>query len=215
VGDPGPAVRETDSPQERRRIYALSLQDDRIWQGEILSELPQLTLSLDSLPLIRRDEDDVGARPIRVESWDHPLAVVVSQDCDLEKDYRGRPGQRPFLYNVLLCDVREAEDLHQRLHAEENTSSKEWRTIRENRTPRFQFLSSVSAAQDALGLGLPSLAVDFRHYFTIRTDELYERIKYKLTMKRCRLQSPYADHLSHRFYSYQSRIALPVDHPTS
>jgi len=218
VGDVGPTVAGAGpTTAERRRIYAASSQGDRLWQGEILSDLPQTRLSLESLPATKTNVGESGDKqPIKVEYEEHPLIVVLSQDCDLEKDYKRRQsGGRPFLLNVLLCDVHEAEALRQKLSTEESTGSKEWRVIKENGTPRFQFLSKVLLDQDASGLGLPSLAVDFRSYFTVRTDELYERLKLKLSIKRCKLQTPYAEHLGHRFHHFQSSIPLTVEHPTA
>ncbi len=214
MGDPEPTVPGTGAAEERRRIYAASSQTGRLWQGEILSDLPQAKLALQSLPAtISNLAPGEIALAVKVEYDEHPLVVVLSQDCDVEQDYKKRSSAgRPFLPNLLLADVFEAEILHEKLHTEENTSSKEWRKIKENHTPRFQFLNSVSADQDALGVGLPGLAVDFRLCFSIRTDELYERLRLVLTKRRCRLQTPYAEHLAQRFHSYQSRIPLAKEH---
>jgi hypothetical protein len=215
VGDLEPTMADSGTTHDRRRFYIVSTTSDRLWQGEILSDLLQAKLSLGSLEAASLIRGETEHQPqLRVELDGHPLIVVLSQDCDLEKDFKGRREGRPFLFNVLLCDIHPAEELHQNLHREESTGSKEWRTIRENGTPRFQFLSAVPPDQDASGIGFPDLAIDFRFYFTMRTDELYERLKLRLTTKRCKLQTPYVEHLAHRFYSYQSRVALPVDHPT-
>jgi hypothetical protein len=214
VGDLGPTVPGTSAADERRRIYTASSQNERLWQGEILSELPQVKLALKSLSATGLSQNSNETAPvIQVEYDEHPLVVVLSQDCDVEQDFKRRNSAgRPFLWNIFLADVFEAESLHARLQAEEKTNSSEWRKIKENHTPRFQFLGSVSNDQDALGAGLPALAVDFRLCFSIRTDELYERLRLALTKKRCRLQTPYAEHLAHRFHSYQSRVPLAKEH---
>lgn len=215
MGDLGPTATDIGDALDRRRFYAASILSDRLWQGEILSDLLQPKLSLDSLEAASRPLSEAGSRPqLRIDHDEHPLIIILSQDCDLEKDFRGRPENRPFLFNALLCDVYPAEDLHQSLKKDEQTGSKEWRTIRENGTPRFQFLCTVPPDLDASGVGFPDLAIDFRLYFTMRTDELYERLRLGLTTKRCRLQTPYVEHLAQRYYSYQSRVALPMDHPT-
>jgi len=214
VGDLGPTVPGTSAADERRRIYTASSQNGRLWQGEILSDLPQARLALQSLPATSSSEAPSETAPaVKIEYDEHPLVIVLSQDCDVEQDYKKRNSAgRPFLWNVLLADVFEAEVLHEKLHTEENTNSSEWRKIKENHTPRFQFLNVVSADQDALGTGLPALAVDFRLCFSIRTDELYERLRLALTKKRCRLQTPYVEHLAQRFHSYQSRVPLAKEH---
>ena len=214
MGDLGPTTPETNTAGDRRRIYAPSVQQERLWQGEILCELPQARLSLQSISAIANSnaQGSETSQQIQIDYEDHPFAVVLSQDCDLEKDDKRRKDGLAFLYNVLLCDVYYADDLRERLRQEENTGSSDWRVIKENRNARFQFLSGVTVDQDALGTGLPPLAVDFRMYFSIRTDEIYERLKLGLTRKRCRLQTPYAEHLAHRFHSYQSRVPLAREH---
>src|SRR5208282_2925064 len=213
VADLGPTVPGTSAADERRRIYTASSPSGRLWQGEVLSELSQAKLALQCLPATAPNQTNQTAPVVKVEYDELPLVIVLGQDCDLEQDYKRRNAvAAPFLWNILLADVFEAEALHAKLHAEENTNSSEWRKIKENHTPRFQFLNQVSADQDALGIGLPALAVDFRLYFSIRTDELYERLRLALTKKRCRLQTPYAEHLAHRFHSYQSRVPLAREH---
>lgn len=217
MGDTGPTVPGTSAADDRRRIYTASSQDERLWQGEILSDLPQVKIGLRSLIVASSNiaTEPSSVAPIQVEYDEHPLVIVLSQDCDVEQDYKRRNAARtPFLSNILLADIFEAEYLHEKLHAEESTNSSEWRKIKENHTPRFQFLNSVSAETDALGSGLPALAVDFRLCFSIRTDELYERLRLALTKKRCRLQTPYVEHLAQRFHSYQSRVPLAKEHST-
>jgi len=214
VGDLGPTVPGTSAENERRRIYTVSSQNERFWQGEILSGLPQAKLALESLSATSSTLAPNETAPVvKIEYDEHPLVVVLSQDCDLEQDYKKRKtGGRPFLHNILLADVFDAAVLQRKLLAEENSGSRDWRRIEGNHAPRFQFLNSVTTDQDALCQGLAALAVDFRFYFSVRTDELYERLRLGQTKKRCRLQTPYADHLARRFHSYQSRIPLVKEH---
>jgi hypothetical protein len=214
AGDFGPTVPGTSAENERRRIYTASSQSERLRQGEVLSELLQARLALGSLSATGSDQALSETTPVvRVEYDEHPLVVVLGQDCDLEQDYSRRSaGGRPLLLNVLLADVFDAGALQGRLRTEENSGSSDWRRIKGNHVPRFQFLHSVAIDQDSGGTGLPDLAVDFRLYFSMRTDELYERLKLGLTKKRCRLQTPYAEHLAHRFYTYQSRVPLAREH---
>jgi hypothetical protein len=69
-----------------------------------------------------------------------------------------------------------------------------------------------SIACDRLQEGLPELAIDFKRYFTVPTDEVYRRIELGEARRRCLLISPYLEHLSSRYAYFLSRIALPVDH---
>jgi hypothetical protein len=205
-----------ERPIERRRIYVPCSQDGRLWQGEIISDVPQVRLSLDSLPLTGVEKVS-GAEPppqVTIDYPEHPLVVVMSQDCDLEQDFRARGEGRSVLEDILLCDVHEADRLRARLKEREKTASSEWKEIKENRNQRFQFLSVAPPEQDAAGEGLPALAIDFRLHFTVPKAELYERLRLRMSKKRCRLQTPYVEHLVHRFHHYQSRVPLSIDHPT-
>jgi hypothetical protein len=216
VGNPEPDIIGAVSGSDRRRIYTASSQNGRLWHGEIVSDLLQAKLALASLPATISNQVATETTPlaaVRLEYDEHPLVVILSQDCDLEQDYTKRSTKvRPTLYNILLADVFEAKSLQNKLRAEENSGSTDWRKIQGNHAPRFQFLSGVLPDQDASGIGLPALAVDFRLYFSMRTDELYERLGLGLTKRRCRLQTPYAEHLAQRFHSYQARVPLAKEH---
>ena len=217
MGDLGSTPPGASAAEDRRRIYTAPSQNGRLWQGEILSDLSQAKLSIASVPATHPNPPTAGTAAVSVavemEYDEHPLVVVLSQDCDLEQDYKKRKTEgRAILQNILLADVFEADVLQGKLRTEEQSGSSDWKKIKGNHAPRFQFLSGALPDQDANGAGLPPLAVDFRLYFSIRTDELYERLRLRLTTKRCRLQTPYAEHLAHRFYNYQSRVPLGKEH---
>ena len=61
----------------------------------------------------------------------------------------------------------------------------------------------------AIGEGMPELGIDFKRYFTIPTDEVYFRIRAE-AQRRSRLRSPYLEHLSNRFYSFQSLSLIHI-----
>ena len=213
MGALGPTAGQSGAASDRRRIYCASIQLERLWQGEILSPLPQTKLALTSLPQTDVSSEAGNAPTVTVEYDEHPLVIVLSQDCDLEQDYKARAtGGRGVLFNILLCDVHQSEELHVKLKAEENKSSNEWRKIKENLDQRFHFLRGIAVDEDAEGIGFQNLAIDFRRYFSIPTSELYERLKLKMTLKRCRLQTPYAEHLANRFHGFQMRVPLSKEH---
>lgn len=66
--------------------------------------------------------------------------------------------------------------------------------------------------QTSRGEGAPELVIDFKRYFTLPTGELYRWIALGETRRRCRLRSPYMEHLSSRFAYFLSRVALPEDY---
>lgn len=206
MGDIGHQVPPGPQPQEQpeQSVYVPSVIDGRLWQGELFSDLVQVRLALQSL---QRGSEQVN------DYVEHPHAVVLSQDCDLVQDYELRRRGDGNLPNVLFCDIHEAANYQATLQQREDFGRRDWRRIEQNQNERYHFLQRVNPDEDALQTGLPMLVIDFKMYFTIPTDEVYARLLLN-TRRRCRLNTPYVEHLGHRFSSFQSRVALPVDHLT-
>ncbi len=182
--------------QENPAIYVPSKNGTQLRQGELLSGLREpLLLSLES-----------G----EVEILKHEFAVVLSQDCDLSTDFREREShanQSRLLPSILLCQVAPAEEIRKN----QEINSKIWSSVKKNTHMRYHFLQSATQEQDNCSKGLPELTVDFKRYFTIHTALMYQQLERGVS-RRCRLNSPYLEHLSTRFSHYSSRVALPVDH---
>ena len=87
-----------------------------------------------------------------------------------------------------------------------------WDKIKINKNDRYHFFQLIPTEADLLGEGLPELAIDFKRYFTIPTDELYWKIDSGDAQRRTCLDHPYLEHLAQRFNSFLSRIALPQDY---
>jgi len=151
--------------------------------------------------------------PVEVTPITHELVVVLTQDCDLEQDYKRRQtSQQGSLPNVLLCDVYLAEVLRATLQRQDQLGRQDWKKgVAQNQKDRFHYLQRVQPSEDLGGEGLTALALDFKIYFTLPTDELYVRLVNGIR-RRARLNTPYCEHLSHRFFSFQSRVALPQNH---
>ena len=183
-------------------IYEPTQRDSAIRQGELITDLIQLVLDTETFHV-----EEPAFQPIS-----HPYALVVSQDCDLDWDYRARngtPSANKLLPSILLCEVSIAEGLRGTAEITSNI----WNNIRNNKNERYQFLQRVTTEEDAFSEGLPELSVDFKRYFTMPTAELYFRTRQGAeARRRCRLRSPYVEHFSSRFYYFQSRIALPSEH---
>jgi hypothetical protein len=167
-------------------------------QGEIIEALTQPRIDIDKL----------RAGELEVRRITHSLVIVLSQDCDLEQDFSRRAaGQaEDLLPSVLFCPAEDAETFR----GATTLNSKEWKRVERNNEPRYHFLRAVQASEDAKGEGLPALAVDFKLYFALSTEESYYWLE--SAVRRCQLQSPYLEHLATRFVAYFSRIALPLDH---
>jgi len=152
--------------------------EGRFHQGEILANVKQYVVA----------EQSDG----KITSWKaikFDICVVVSQECDLEQDFKIRkaePVETPkLLKNVLLCVALPAE-----------------LAVR-NKNERFHFLESHDDFEE--------LFVDFKSYLTIPTFDLYSQVGDSAS-RLCRLSSPYMEQLSNRCFSYLSRIALPREH---
>lgn len=184
-------------------IYARSVADGPLRQGEILSEVNQIRLAVGA-PEFPKPSDQFP-----VELVQHPFAIVISQDCDLDWDYRSRQQGKldKELPNVLLCEVSTAEELRGR-----DIKSDLWKRIRINKDERYQFLQKVESEYDLQGHGVPELGLDFKRCFSLPTRELYLQVEASKAKRRCRLLSPYLEHFAHRLHSFQSRIGLPAEH---
>lgn len=186
---------------KERAIYKRSVRLGPLRQGEIVSNLIQA--HLDPASIRSRSGLSVLAKV-------HNVAIVISQDCDLDWDFKARSGQAnpdKLLPNVLFCEAITAEELR----GKPDINSQKWNNIKINKDERYQFLQAVLPVQDRLKQGLPELGIDFKRYFTIPAEEVYLRLMFE-TQRRCHLISPYVEHLSARFYYFQSHIGLPADH---
>jgi hypothetical protein len=171
-------------------------------QGEVLSQLVEARRVLPT-----------GADTAQFDLVTHPYAVVISQDCDLEQDFFARTDEtkltkptEKLLGSVLFCEVVTAEQLKGRL-----ADGQLWKQTYQNKHERYQYLRGIPKESDATGEGTPDLGIDFKRYFTVRTDDVYSQIQTS-TKRRGHLQSPYLEHLSARFACYLTRIALPSEH---
>ena len=171
-------------------------------QCEIISGLVQ------SIPQFRDGE------PPAIDLITHPFALVISQDCDLDLDYLARKrtdaknADAQSLPNILFCMVVTAEQLK----GAAGVDSRVWARVKINKDERYHFFEKVPANCEALSEGLPELGIDFKRYFTIPTDDVYNQSRTGDLKRRCCLLSPYLEHCATRFGFYQSRIALPEDH---
>ncbi len=201
------------APEEEFAVYRTSVHPGRLWQGEILENLPQWKLTQEGLVASVAHPDPAPGVPepiaIEVLPIDHHFVVVMNQDCDLVQDFDARASGSESLLNLLLCDVYPEEEAHARFRSLPDR----WQKLKQNQMERYQFLQALAPQEDLLGQGLPALVMDFKDCFTLPTAEVYERLTLG-TDRRSRLVSPYLEHLIHRFHNFHSRVALPRDHVT-
>jgi hypothetical protein len=186
-------------------IYRSAIAGGRLSQGEIIQDLIEWTPSYAA-----NAEDTVdGVAPIV-----HQFAVVLTQDCDLEQDWKGSEVAKRKdrdLLNILICPANNAESLRQK----QSINSERWTPIRNNKNERYQYLADVPATADVSRAGIPALLLDFRRVFAVRAFEAYRQIlgtDDSAAKRRTVLKTPWAEHLQLRFCMYQARIGLPLDH---
>lgn len=180
---------------EAASIYAVVNPGDRLFMGEILSHVIERQVT-------------IAEEAFSLAEVEHPFAVIVSQDCDLEQDARARSDldidakQRgnALVPHVLLLVASAAE--HARGAA---VSSKHWDRVKQNKDERFQFLCRASAS-------VPALVIDFKRFFSFPTEELLRVIGRGEVQRGPRLTTPYAEHLAVRFGFFIQRVGLNVEH---
>jgi len=176
-------------------IYVLPITSGPLRQGEILSDVCERRQTLASLT-----SDSPQIEEIR-----HPFCIIASQDCDLEQDNEVRQGRKSgndkLIPNVLILQAVTKDELLVALAPGGEIRKR----VLKNREDRYQILERIEATCDFQRLGLPSLGVDFKRYFTVPTDELYAQLN-REAKRRTQLNSNYLEHFNQRFAGYLSRV---------
>lgn len=149
---------------------------------------------------------------ITVNKIIYPLAVVLTQECDLVQDYSSRSKQNDDkkLISIILAPMYNFEHFILGNHLSElnmamrifssKKDSTENKTLIQNETPRYHYFNF------GYEVDLPKCVVDFKHYFTVNLTELEAKIDEDYI---CSLSPLYRERLVQRFSNYLSRIGLP------
>ena len=182
-------------------IYSISEAEGPLRQGEILSNLEQYNLVVSSI-----DDPTPQVAPKK-----HPWVIVLSQDCDLDQDFKQRFQKAsypikhfPLIPNILFCEVSEASKIRSSPGGEIN--AKIWTSIKQNNNIRYEFLEKIPPDKDFMGIEIPELVIDFKSFFTLPTEEVYAFLEKEKVKRHSGLNSPYLEHLTSRFFFYQSRV---------
>ena len=188
-------------------IYRSAVATDPLRQGEIVSNVIQAKLNLET----------IGSEALVVDETEHDFAVVISQDCDLTWTWNAlKAGENldKYLSSVLFCEAKSAD-----LFAwERKFNNKARKKLGQNRDERYQFLQKVECDLDLLEEGVPELVVDFKRYFSLPFAEVHLRLeseelqRSERLQRRCLLNHPYLQDLINRFWNFQCRVALPEQH---
>jgi len=186
-------------------VFSPSPSDGVLHQGEVVTDVIQVQVRAASLAL--------GGGDLDLEEKVHPYALILTQDCDLDWDYKARaPALRDvdenkreskLVPNVLLCELATTDIVRPRL-----AGSDILKRVRNNQDERYHCLPAIQPVEDRAGAGLPELIADFKRIFSIPTEELYLRLGLGVR-RRAVMDSPFLQHLSARFGYYCLRVALP------
>lgn len=166
----------------------------RVSQGDIYKKIE----------FIENVEESKGV--LKISKIVFPLAIVLTQDCDLLSDSNKKPNEKIIL-SVLVAPIYNFEHVCIGDHLSQLNISlagiKKDKTpgtnLKQNQNPRYHYLEFPTETQ------LVPSVIDFKHYFSVNVDYL-RRNKSSLI---CRISPLYRESISQRFAYYLSRIGLP------
>jgi len=154
----------------------------------------------------------IVGKKIRVKQRYLPYLVILTQDCDLEQDYKSRTVPRKtqdaYLQTILVCPAYQGEKLRNGDHLEdldlkmEYQNSTKWNDIKDDKNPRYQYLPEFINEE----VQVPELTIDFKHYYCIPRDLIYENLQKHYLAS---INELFRESLSLRFAQFISRIGLP------
>jgi hypothetical protein len=174
--------------------------ESRLCQGDILRDVFWL----------EHVTEEAGV--IEVARIVFPLAIVLTQDCDLEQDHlfrsEARSTQDKWLMSVLMAPLYNVEHVYQGEHLSEldirmekvAKSGSTGNFLRNNERPRYHYLEF----DDDVPI-VPSV-IDFKHYFSATVTYL---LKIKPAAYVCSVAPLFREDIAQRFASYLARVGLP------
>ena len=141
-----------------------------------------------------------------------PLAIVLTQDCDLEQEHRfrteSRPTQDKWLISVLMAPLYNVEHVYQGEHLSELGIRMEkvpktktpGNFLRDNERPRYHYLEFEEEVP------IVASVIDFKHYFSATVEYL---LGLKPRAYICSVAPLFREDIAHRFANYLARVGLP------
>jgi hypothetical protein len=191
----------------------------RVVQGDILKDIMFIEWDI-----VNSDPNDISFIENKLS-----YAVILSQDCDLDHDFKNRNDrnaekQDAYLQSILVCPAylmaifKDGNHLKRHRDASEGLiddlqgfnpqmepkGGDNWKKILKNRDTRYHFL------QEDQQFGVPDLILDFKHYYTLPVNYLYKIYQnYYESHYVASLGALFRECLCQRFSFYLSRIGLP------
>jgi hypothetical protein len=197
-------------------IEVFTKNTDRVLQGDIYRDI-------DFIESFKEYEEKDGTY-LKIELIHYPYIIVLTQDCDLEQDYKNKiengtkekdadKFQDKYLFSVIVAPLYIADDVIQGVHLSKlgykmqnirNVSTSKVGLVMLNEIPRYHYLNILHNPP------IPASIIDFKHYFTVTLEELTvnKKANYIRTIKPL-----FREKVSQRFSSYLSRIGLPDPPP--
>ena len=154
---------------------------------------------------------------IEVSKIVFPLAMVLTQACDLQQDHSARKkiemenrgNQDKYLISVIVAPIYNFEEFRMGTHLDQlglmmdqkgGRKRSTCSNIIKNENKRYHYLNF---AQD---VELVESVIDFKHYFTVTVNYLNSIREEKYV---CSIDSLYRELILQRFSNFLSRIGLP------
>jgi len=184
-------------------VQVTPLSDPRIRQGDVFRDID----------FIEHVTEADGV--LEVSKITFPLVVVLTQDCDLEQDFKYRwsgeqkKTQDKWLLSVLVAPLYNAEHVYDGSHLSDvdrkmepfpKGQSTRLNFLQNNQIPRYHFLPFPDEVR------VVNSVVDFKHYFAVNVETLKGLAPTRFV---CSISPLYREDISHRFASFLSRIGLP------
>lgn len=183
-------------------IQVTQLSGQRVRQGDVFKDID----------FIEHVTEADGV--LEVSKITFPFVIVLTQDCDLEQDFKFRwsgekkATQDKWLLSVLVAPLYNAEHVYNGTHLEGLARLMEplkggktkLQFLHNNQFPRYHFL------QFPAGVPVVNSVVDFKHYFSVNVETLKTLASTNFV---CSVAPLYREDISHRFASFLSRIGLP------
>ncbi len=142
---------------------------------------------------------------IQLKKISFPLVICLNQDCDLHTDFMSRKEEKAgSLLHLIIAPLFEASSLKEGknwgdiMNTGTSFNSERMRIIKGNNDPRYHYIIFPDK-------NLPELIIDFKYFFTINRDTLYNNLNNKV----CSVDDLFRELINQRFCDYLSRIGLP------
>src|SRR5208337_862518 len=111
-----------------------------------------------------------GKREYDVNEMKYDYTVILTQECDLEQDYKNRieaqEDQDSYIQMILMAPAYLAESLRSGIHLEkygqkmQYINNRDWNKLRQQENKRYHHIKA-----DA-DMNVPELTIDFKHFYT-------------------------------------------------